>query len=470
MFGWINDCTECLVLSKFGQETWHQIKAKANCQVEDGGFLRYKYYPDSDTVELVVAASEVLGISVDDVLHAFGDYFIDYVQDNGYSNVLECLGTNLRDWLSNLNSLHDHLQASYPKGFVAPIFWSEDDGKEEAGNVDGAILVHYFSHRGSLLVPLVVGCIKKLAKVYFNIDIEMEQLQLQDEAESIKHTSWRVTTVNPEEAYKLRGKKKRYRQRKDSNGEDVPGEDETISTAATTLSRYNRTFQEGGAQASKLRVEEFVKRSFSNTNCELYHALTQEQFVYLVDYWKTNKTSDGLWCYEAWKIHEENNESWAKLDDLPPRLNPATICEEHFGGKAPQTGAYPPDETGKLQSFPPKIVVLNDITGKSTTIIVPKDASLTMQDAIYNHQALDEHQIKTFPPEWEEKLEAKELQVSIAVWNEEIDDAHHIFSQEELPTTSTKQLFELVPQAFDPIKLYLQCDETVKVEEDEEDI
>lgn len=469
MFGWINDCTECLVLSKFGQETWHQIKAKANCQVDDGGFLRYKYYPDSDTVELVVAASEVLGISIDDVLHAFGDYFIDYVQDNGYSNVLECLGSNLRDWLSNLNSLHDHLQASYPKGFVAPVFWSEDD-KNEAGEVDEAILVHYFSHRGSLLVPLVVGCIKKLSKVYFAIDIDMEQLQLQDDAGDVKHTSWRVTTVNPEESYKLRGKKKRYRSRKDANGDSISGEDETISTAATTVSRYNRTFQEGGAQASKLRVEEFVKRSFQNPNCELYHALTQEQFVYLVDYWKTNKDSNGFWCYEAWNIHEENNESWAKLEDLPAKLNPATIHENHFGGKAPQTGAYPPDENGKLQSFPPKIIVLNDITGKSSIITVAKDPSLTMQDAIFNHPALEDDQVKVFPPEWEEKLQAQELQLKIAIWNEEIDDAYHTFSQEELPTTSTKQLYELVPKVFDPIKLYLQCDDVVLVEDNEEDI
>ena len=89
MFGWINDCTECMIVSKFGEENWHRIKAKGDCDIADRGFLRYKYYPDSVTVQLVVAASEVLGISVDDVLFAFGDYFIDYVQDNGYSNVLE---------------------------------------------------------------------------------------------------------------------------------------------------------------------------------------------------------------------------------------------------------------------------------------------------------------------------------------------------------------------------------------------
>ncbi|KAL3925959.1 MAG: hypothetical protein SGILL_000060 [Bacillariaceae sp.] len=466
MFGWINDCTECLVLSKFGQDTWHQIKEKAGCKVEDGGFLRYKYYPDSDTVELVVAASEILGISIDEVLHAFGDYFIDYVQDNGYSNVLECLGSNLRDWLSNLNSLHDHLQASYPKGFVAPMFWSEDDKDSETGKAttdpDCAILVHYFSHRGSLLVPLVVGCIKKLSKVYFAIEIDMKQLQLQNEADGVKHTSWRVTTVNPEEAYKLRGKRRR---------KEV-AEDETISTACTTASRYNRTFQEGGAQASKLRVEEFVKRSFRNPKCELYHALTLEQFVYLVEYWKSNKNSDGLWCYETWNIHDDSSEanSWASLADLPSKLNPATIDDIHFGGKVPQTGAYPPDESGTLQSFPPKLRVVNDITGKKMDIIVTKDANVTLEDSVYNHPMMDENQIKVFPPEWEEKLASHELQIKCAVWNDEIDDAYHIFSLEDLPNTSTKQLYDLVPKHMDPIKLYLQCEEAVQVDDDEEDI
>ena len=36
MFGWINDCTECLVVSKFGVDTWHKIKEKAGCDVQDG--------------------------------------------------------------------------------------------------------------------------------------------------------------------------------------------------------------------------------------------------------------------------------------------------------------------------------------------------------------------------------------------------------------------------------------------------
>ena len=491
MFGWINDCTECLVISKFGEETWHKIKETANCNVMDGGFLRYKYYPDSDTVELVVAASEVLGISVDDVLYAFGDYFIDYVKDNGYSNVLECLGSNLRDWLSNLNSLHDHLQASYPKGFVAPVFWSEDDldspSVSGGGSVTGgsstaasvaenanAILVHYYSKRGSLLVPLVTGLIKKVAKEYFDININMELLQLQDEEQDIQNTSWRVTTSNPYESYKLRGKKKKRRGM--STGD---GDNDTVTTSATSSVRgdqqhkYVETFREGGTQAANLRVEEFVMRSFYNEDCELFHALTLEQYLYLIDYWKTNKI-DGKWCYEVWSIQDGDKDSWAKIDDLPSKLNPKTIDDAHFGGMIPETGRFPPeDETkGTLKSVPPKIRVMNNDTGRSVDLILSKSSDLMLQDAMYNCTEVEEGQIKIFDNDTEiqQQLESGELQLECVVWNEETDTPYHTFSLGDLEMTSTLQLYELVPKSFDPIRIVVQCAEVVDVDDDEEDL
>mmetsp|Transcript_19634 Transcript_19634/g.40397 ORF Transcript_19634/g.40397 Transcript_19634/m.40397 type:complete len:468 (-) Transcript_19634:213-1616(-) len=467
MFGWINDCTECLVLTKFGEETWHKIKEKAGCEVDDGGFLRYKYYPDSDTVELVVAAAEVLGIGVDDVLFAFGDYFIVYVQENGYSNVLECLGSNLRDWLSNLNSLHDHLQASYPKGFVAPVFWSEDDEESE----EGAILVHYFSQRGSLLVPLVVGVIKKLARCYFDIEINMEQLQLQDEDEA-NNTTWRITTVDPEMSHKLRGKKVR----KTKKVYDTDGDSVTVSTvmstgSAYTASRFIKVFQEGGGVASDLRAEEFVKRHFHNPDCELYHALTLEQYIYLSEYWKSTKIEDEEYCYEVWTIEEDDPSTWASLKDLPPNMLPETIGKNmFFGGKVPETGAYPPDDDGLPQSVPPFVCVENGVTGISHSIEVEKDASIMLEDGLYNHPEIVKAGVKQFPAETQEKLDNDEVEIQCDVWKAGSDEAYHSFSLEDLKMASTKQLFELIPSSYEPIKLVIRCQEVVEVDDDWEDI
>lgn len=201
MFGWINDCTEALVISKFGLEKWHEIKQKAGCNVKDHGFVRHQYYPDSSTVKLVVAASEVLGIPVDGILEAFGQFFMEFVRSNGYENLLRCQGSTLRLWLSNLNALHDHLQSAMPgNSFVAPVFWCEDE--DDDVNHDGSILLHYFSKRGSLLVPLVVGVVKEVAVYHFGVEVEMERLNMQDEDGS-EFTTWRINAVNPNEQWKL---------------------------------------------------------------------------------------------------------------------------------------------------------------------------------------------------------------------------------------------------------------------------
>jgi hypothetical protein len=474
MFGWINDCTECLVVSNFGEEAWHKIKDKAGCTVDDGGFLRYQYYTDAETVQLVVAASEVLDLTVDEVLFAFGDYFVDYVKDNGYANVLQCLGSNLRDWLSNLNTLHDHLQASYPKGFVAPVFWSEGDEDyvaTPAGAESNAILVHYFSHRGSLLVPLVNGLLKKVARNYFGIEIVLDQLELQDEAAGINHTTWRVTAVDPKEAHKLRGKKKKKRRYQAAGvgpSGSLKGDDETVETSFTTKTNYHKTFMEGEVQAANLRIEEFVKRSFYNEDCELFHALTLEQYLYLVEEWKTNKVDD-QWCYQIWSIQDGDSSSWPSLADLPGKLNLDTIGPSHFGGQVPSTGKFPPDEKGVLQSFAPKIRLVNKDSGKSLDMALEKSSELTLEDAILNATMVEDAGLKSFP-NVQDRIDSGEYEIQYVVWQEETKSAYHTFTLVDMKTTTTVQLFDLAPTLFDPIVLMFQWAETIAVDEDEEDI
>jgi hypothetical protein len=64
MLGWINDCIEKLVLHKFDVGTWHAIKEKAGLShVKDNGFLKLESYPDSTTIDLVKAASELSGLT-----------------------------------------------------------------------------------------------------------------------------------------------------------------------------------------------------------------------------------------------------------------------------------------------------------------------------------------------------------------------------------------------------------------------
>lgn len=198
MLGLINDCTEQLVISKFGIDAWHAIKEKAGCDVKDYGFVRHEPYPDKATVDIVVAAAETLGVSVDDVLELFGQYFLEYTRENGYDNLMKCQGSTLRLWLSSLNALHDHLQSSLPTGCF-PVFWCED-----CEDTKGSILLHYYSVRGSLLAQLVVGLVGEISKFYFDVEITMDRVETQGENGS-ECTTWRISAVDPEKQWKLTG-------------------------------------------------------------------------------------------------------------------------------------------------------------------------------------------------------------------------------------------------------------------------
>ena len=195
MLGWINDCVEKLVLDKFGVDAWHIIKQKAGCDVPDGGFLKLEHYTDKSTIDLVVASSEVSGLSVPQVLEAFGAFFVHYIRGEGYERLLCCQGSTLRDWCCNINAIHQHLQATFPKKMIMPNFWCTDQE-------DGSLILHYYSKRGNLLAPLAKGLVIEIAKFQFDVEIDMTQTHTQDEKGS-KVTSWIVSAIDSSQQWKL---------------------------------------------------------------------------------------------------------------------------------------------------------------------------------------------------------------------------------------------------------------------------
>lgn len=176
MLGWINDCIEKLVINKFGVEAWHIVKQKAGCNVADGEFFKLEAYTDKSSLDLVMAASEVAGLTRDQVLEAFGEFFVHYIRDESYDNLLCCQGSTLKDWMSNINAIHQHLQTTFPKKMIMPQFWVEDSEQE-----DGSLMLHYHSRRGNYLAPLAKGLVSEIASYQFGFPIDMTRTQTQGE-------------------------------------------------------------------------------------------------------------------------------------------------------------------------------------------------------------------------------------------------------------------------------------------------
>ena len=174
MLGLMNDCLEKLVISKFGVEVWDSVKERAGCEVQNDGFLKLESYHDDATIVLVECVSELTGLSMDDVYRLFGSHFVHYIMQEGYENVLYCQGTTLKEWMTSINSLHNHLQTTFPNNIVAPEFWCEE-------NYDGTLSLFYRSARGSVWAPYAQGIVTECAKRQFDLSITMEVVSFQEE-------------------------------------------------------------------------------------------------------------------------------------------------------------------------------------------------------------------------------------------------------------------------------------------------
>ncbi|CAJ1941380.1 unnamed protein product [Cylindrotheca closterium] len=219
MHGLVYEIFEEWVLEQQGVKAWHAIKAKAGCDVQDQAFVTRTFYSYDSWVNLITAAAEVLNSSFDTILEEYGHYNIRYHFSHGYDALLKCQGSTLRQWLSNLNAMHDHIQKSFPGGnFCPPVFWCEDSDSEI---YEGSILLHYYSQRGNRLVAWVVGIVKELASYHFGVEIDMTRLSLQD-VDGSSFTTWRIVATDPTQTWKLSPKVSQNVDEEEVNFDDVP--------------------------------------------------------------------------------------------------------------------------------------------------------------------------------------------------------------------------------------------------------
>lgn len=173
MYGIVNRAIEELVIEKFGSEKWEEIKEKAGFRSE--GFMTLKPYPDDLTFKLVFAASEILGIPVNDLLEAFGEYWILYTAERGYGEMLQLAGDSFPSFLKNLNMLHGRVSNLMPE-LSPPQFECRNESENSLDLV-------YRSHRKGM-IPMLYGLIKGLGK-RFNTEVIIEEIENKTEEETV---------------------------------------------------------------------------------------------------------------------------------------------------------------------------------------------------------------------------------------------------------------------------------------------
>jgi len=180
MYGIVNKAIQDLITETFGEDKWEAVKEKSAVDIEF--FLSNEPYDDDITYKLAGAASEVLGISVGEVLQAFGEWWILKTGKEKYGGLMEAGGNNLREFLVNLPLFHNRIMLMYPK-LTPPEF--------KVSNLEeNAIQVHYFSKREGLQ-EFVRGLMHGLGKMYgVEVDVVLIQSRNDGSTHEIFKVSW----------------------------------------------------------------------------------------------------------------------------------------------------------------------------------------------------------------------------------------------------------------------------------------
>ena len=111
------------------------------------------------------------GLTLDQLLEELGRTFYETCKITGHNRLMKSLGSDLKAFLLNLDSLHSYLTISFSE-MRAPSFHCES-------SKDGSMLLHYYSQRKGL-EHIVIGIVQAVARDIYEIPVQMKILTRED--------------------------------------------------------------------------------------------------------------------------------------------------------------------------------------------------------------------------------------------------------------------------------------------------
>lgn len=155
MYGMVNRALEEMVVSGWDEAAWERVKGSAGVDVEV--FIGTEAYDDAVTYRLAGAASEVLGLPAGEVLRRFGLHWVLRTAREGYGDLLDAAGRDVREFLLNLPDFHTRVSLLFPH-LSPPDFRCTDAGER-------SLRLHYRSARQGL-TPFVGGLLEGIGEMF----------------------------------------------------------------------------------------------------------------------------------------------------------------------------------------------------------------------------------------------------------------------------------------------------------------
>jgi hypothetical protein len=152
MYGLVNAAFRELVIANYGLGKWHEIRHRT--EIESDEFAIMEPYPDELTYQMVKHGAQVTGVPEEELISAFGEFWVTFTDRAGYGALFEVAGDSLADFLLGLDELHARVGRSFPK--LKPPSFRFDV-------IDRSTLrMHYLTTRNGLC-PFVSGLLKGLS-------------------------------------------------------------------------------------------------------------------------------------------------------------------------------------------------------------------------------------------------------------------------------------------------------------------
>ncbi|MFN8436377.1 MAG: heme NO-binding domain-containing protein [Cytophagales bacterium] len=172
MYGIVNKAIEELVIENFGEDKWQAIKENAGVDVDF--FISSEPYDDDVTYKLAKSVSEVMDLSINEVLFVFGEWWILRTGKEKYGSLMSSGGDNFKDFIVNLPLFHNRVMMIYPK-LTPPEF--------KVTNIESNSLhLHYISQREGLR-EFTRGLISGLSK-FFSCETQIELIKTRENGHS----------------------------------------------------------------------------------------------------------------------------------------------------------------------------------------------------------------------------------------------------------------------------------------------
>jgi hypothetical protein len=168
MYGMVNKAIQAMIVEEYGETKYYETLARAGMGSDI--FLSMEPYPDDITYKIVDAASEILGISANEVLEKLGVFWVKYTSTGDYKDIFDMSGNDFVTFLLNLDNLHTRVSAILTE-LQPPSFKCT----KHKGN---SLHLEYYSKRAGLS-PMVIGLIKGLGNK-FNTRVEVSQVSYKD--------------------------------------------------------------------------------------------------------------------------------------------------------------------------------------------------------------------------------------------------------------------------------------------------